>query len=215
MRAGLIWCLYVMLCLPAAAVDPSALWLAAKHEKYYVQLVKSADAAESIERCVKVIEATLDVARTTKDRPIFRILCRQRNGVTYNEMVDGLTFATLTTPPKPDTPSPEEIERERLRVVSVKTALWRTCEGAFPSHVELMRDLQVLTTEQPEPIEFSEERVETEEAILLEASAKYCIDFDARGAMGERLYYRAHCQVSTATEPSIQIKKRPAGEVAP
>src|SRR5687768_15959346 len=82
---------------PAFALDSQRLWLPTRYQTLYLPLVKAAETAESLDRCVTVIEGTIDLEQSRPEHPIYRILCRQENGRTYNEMVDGLTFATLTT----------------------------------------------------------------------------------------------------------------------
>ena len=77
--------------------DESRLWLPLKYERYYLKLKKATQSAFELDRCVKVLESTIDLEKSTSYAPFFKVLCRQPNGKTYIEIVDGTTFQPLTT----------------------------------------------------------------------------------------------------------------------
>jgi len=52
--------------------------------------------AKFMDLCVNVLRGTLDLDQSRKNGPIYRSLCRHKNGKSYNETVNGTTFKTLT-----------------------------------------------------------------------------------------------------------------------
>ena len=188
-------------------MDAGRLWLPAKYQANYLSLVKAAEAAEAIERCVTVVEGTQDLEQSRADHPIYRILCRQENGRTYNEMVDGLSFETLTTP-KIIEPvlTPEEQERLRLQeeqrrlaeIAQQKATAWELCRQELLQRTRMMIDLQwQADLESPmEPVEFTEDLT------------RFTVDFNARSMWNEALHYSAECAVA-AGAASVKLQKRP------
>lgn len=176
------------------AVDESRLWLPIKYQSLHSSLIKAASAADEVDRCMVVVEGTLDLEQSKPERPIFRILCRQENGRTYNEMVDGLSFATLTTPKKTESELvPDEDEQLRLQ----KLDAWQQCRELLVEHTRLMQDLVWLTDldAPPEPEFFSAEEI------------RYSVSFDARSAWREPLHYVGQCIVRQGV-PEVLLSKR-------
>lgn len=176
------------------AVDESRLWLPVKYQMLHLSLLKAASVAEEVERCVTVVEGTLDLEQSRPEHPIFRILCRQNNGRTYNEMVDGLNFATLTTPKVVERePTPEEIERlrieeeerQRQEIVAQKLNAWQQCKTQLIERTRLMLDLVWLVDmELPmEPQSFSPDEI------------RFSVRFDARSMWREPLHYIGECVI--------------------
>ncbi len=172
----------------AEGVDESRLWVPKNYERIYLDLKDAAEAAEKLDRCVKVIRGTIDLEESTREHPIFRIQCRQNNGRTYNEMVDGLTKETLTT---------VEVDESlvEIKLEEQKALFWSQCKKAFEYKTRLFQGL-VLKMESPEPEEFS-----------LDA-AKYVVEFDAEDMYGKALEYRAICTVKAEEEAKLTIRKR-------
>lgn len=177
------------------ALEESRLWLPGKYQHYYLPLKKSALAAESLDRCTKVLEGTLDREQSKPNHPIFRILCMQSTGRNYNEMVDGLTFETLTTfIPAEVAPTQEEHEAK-------KKARFGLCEQALKQKTKFMSGLKSHYEGYIEPISY-----DTVEAV-------FHFDFDATNPSGEVLEYRAYCASDAESPPKIRIKKRPKPEL--
>lgn len=190
--------------LTSYSLDEKRLWLAKSHQIHYLALLKSALAAESIDRCVEVLEGTLDRDQSKEDHPIFRILCRQDNGRSYNEMVDGLSFETLTTPKPVEVElTPEELERirlaeeERQRQIAAqrKLSMWQMCELALLDRTKMMIDLVWLHNGQPEPTEFTDE------------GAHFEVGFNAKSIWGKPLAYTADCAVTDEAVTHVEIGK--------
>ena len=144
-----------------AEVDESKLWLPQKYQKHYVGLLKAAGVAEKVERCESIIEGTIDIGQTTAEHPMFRILCRQENGRSYNEIIDGLSFDPLTTPwPKELLMSEEELEQLRREeeqkrrdwIDELKREFWTSCKNAAQVETRFMHNMSWLTVEQNEPV---------------------------------------------------------------
>lgn len=190
----------------AFALDQERLWLPTKYQTLYLPLVKAAEAAEALDRCATVMEGTIDLEQSRPERPIYRVLCRQENGRTYNEMVDGLSFATLTTPKvvEPEL-TPEEQERllqqqEQLRLADLarrKAEAWQFCRQSLKEHTRMMMELEWLADlDGPvEPVLFDDE------------IARFSVDFNARSMQGEALRYTAECSCSAGVA-EVLLRKR-------
>lgn len=197
----------VALCSNAVALDKSRLWLSQSDQKYYLDLVRAAQAADALDQCHSVLEGTLDREQSQHNHPYFRILCRQENGRSYNEMVDGLSFETLTTPVVVE-PELSEAEKEHLRQLQKaqeelelarrKTEAWQRCEEQIRHQTRMMIRMVWLTTEEPDPVSFSD------------TDAVFVADFDAHDPRGSLLHYRATCTISSGTV-TVSLGRRNAG----
>lgn len=201
-------CMLVLALLPTSsfALDEKRLWLPVKYQIHYLKLKEAALQAEALERCVTVLEGTIDLEQGSGDKPIYRIQCRQANGRSYNEMVDGSTMKTLTTQTLVELVlTEEEIERQRLdaekrvaeELVVRKEALWLMCQNKLQEHTRLMTNRLMLNESMPEPEAYTEEY------------AVFNLDFDAEDVQGNALHYRARCVAQVGGEVSIKIGKRP------
>lgn len=189
------------------AVEENRLWLPVKYQGLYLPLKRAAQAAESLDRCTKVLQGTIDREQSKPDHPIFRILCKQDSGLTYNEMVDGLTMETLTTIiPVEVVLTPEELEQQRIaeekRLTEEREAnkkrLFKLCDQALKAEAEFMTGLHWYYEGFIEP-----ESVEDDVAL-------FALDFDATNPDGKPLQYRAYCSADGIAPPKLRIKKRPA-----
>lgn len=187
------------------ALDESRLWLPSSSQKYYLDLIESAEAAEALEICTEVLKGTLDLERSEPDKPIFRIQCRRPDGLSYNEMVDGLTKETLThQKPVIVELTEEELEQQRIEEEkrqarereARKQQLQSDCNHVFDSETALMLKLERLTAAAVEPRSFDGEK------------AEFVIDFNAVSIDGKPLQYRATCSVATDSQAELIIKPR-------
>ncbi|MFT7561181.1 MAG: hypothetical protein ACI93R_003106 [Flavobacteriales bacterium] len=185
-------------------LDESRLWLPTYYEKLYLDLKDSALEAEKLDRCVNVLRGTIDLQQSTKGKPIFRIQCRQENGRTYNEMVDGLSKVTLTTVFIPDIPpSDEEIELQRLDRERKEREAHDLQMQVFHSIclVELKEKTKLFSA-----LVFKSESIEP---IAYEAGmAKFRFSFDAKDMDGRVLRYQASCQVSSDGVYRLKVRSR-------
>lgn len=169
------------------AADKNRLWLPVKYQPLYTSLLKAASVAEEVDRCQAVVEGTLDLDQSSPGHPIFRILCRQENGLTYNEMVDGLSFATLTTPP-----DSEERRQIRARVA------WQLCRTHLVERTQLMAELRWLT----------DLNAAVEPAAITAEEVRFFADFDAKSLSRESLHYRGECVVVN-DKVEVSLRQRP------
>lgn len=198
-------CLLIFVAEAVAEVQNDRLWLPESHAKYFLDLKKAAEAADNLERCVTVLRATLDLEKSTSDHPVFIVLCRQVNGRSYNEIVDGLTFETTTIenviPVEPTAEDLEAIRLEEERQLQAQAEqrrinLWNSCETTLHSKVALMNGVTWLYSAPPEPEVFDD------------GSVLFIVDFDAQDAHGAQLRYRARCEFSQDDELEASISAR-------
>ncbi len=187
------------------AIDTSKLWLPTRHAALFLELKRAAEAAEDLDRCVKLVGGTIDLDRSKQNHPIYRILCRQENGRTYNEMVDGVSFKTLTTVyVEPKQPTAEELEAARLseekRNEEERQAridqLWVLCKAKLLQKTRLMDGLTWLTEFPPAPEVFEEDKV------------VFYLQFDAKSLEGLDLKYQARCHFSEEDRLRVKISGR-------
>lgn len=219
--------LFVLLSLPGSlvALDEERLWLPVSHEKLYLHLKKAALNAEQLDRCKQVLRGTVDFEQGTEDKPIFRILCRQPNGKTYNEMVDGLSGEPMTTlainslnPSSVDLSALTEDERLTHREKRVsnaidnkKKAFWNECMKRSQEKIQLFTSVTVVERANT-LISFSHKDV-SDRFVVNGAKAVYRRDFDAKDMKGRHLAYKIVCIVSSGEKGSplditVQVKKR-------
>lgn len=191
------------LCKGSYAVDESRLWLPKRYQIHYLELLQAAAAAEALERCLKIVEGTIDRERSQAEHPIFRILCHQENGKTYNEMVDGLSFKTLTTVIKKE----EELSAVERAILyqqrqAKKAEFWSRCYTLIETKINKMQGVKWLVQLPPEAEAFDEE------------SAQFTADFDAQNMYRESLHYRVECAVTQDSEPQVSLFRRPAEQTS-
>jgi len=160
--------------------DDNVLWLPINFQHEFLNLKKAAKSAESLERCKKVIQGTIDLNQSISKHPIYRIQCKQENKRTYNEMVDGLSFKPLTTT-KPD---PNKLREKFIAL----------CLNQLERETPLLKN-KVLLDSNPEAIVLSSE------------SATFHFDFNAKGDGATDLKYRAICNVSDDANIKIVGRK--------
>jgi hypothetical protein len=180
----------------AFALDESRLWLASSKKNLWSDLVRAAQAAESLDRCEKVMEGTLDREQSKPDYPIYRILCKQPDGRNYNEMVDGVTFITLTTPPPRTELTEEEKEAARQHQLVLQTNAWQRCHAEIQERTKLMLERVLLVNEQPE------------HTLSDSGELQFVVPFDAKSISGVSLRYVSTCSVPLEGPVSTVLIKR-------
>ncbi len=173
------------------ALDESRLWLPSEYERLYLDLKASAEAAEALDRCVTVLRGTLDLQQSRDDAPVFRIQCRQANGRTYNELVDGVTHTPMTTvaalPPSEEELEALKVEREAF--------FFAQCRQAVLASTDMFLE-RVFLTESPQAQDFTME------------SARFDFDFDAENLEGVSLSYKAICRVNLDEAARVDVMPR-------
>ena len=166
----------------ALAVDDNKLWLPKKYQELFLNLKDAALAAKGIERCVEVVRGTIDLGQSKPGEPIYRILCRQENGRTINEMVDGNSLVVLTY-------SPPDYEAQKL-------AHWEQCDFAFKDKTKLMNNVVWLNESMPTPTIFTPEETH------------FSVKFNAEDPFGLLLKYAGECSVVVDQSPVVKIRPR-------
>lgn len=191
-------------CHSVLGLDTSRLWLPQSYQKHYLDLVRAAHVAEALERCQTVLEGTLDREHTQNGHPFYRILCRQENGLSYNEMVDGVSFETLTT--RVQETEMSDADKERLReqqkaqeeaeIARRKAKNWALCKVHIERRTNMMIDMVMLNEGEPEPTSFTDTEV------------SFVVDFDAKSMWGKSLHYQATCSISPGEVVDVSLSKR-------
>ncbi len=188
---------------PVWGLDESRLWLPVSYKQYHFELLASGLAAEAQRECERVVEGTVDLDRSTLEKPVFRVLCRNADGRTFNLLVDGLTRAILTPGDEIDqllTPAQraarlrqreqaEERRQQRLaaekdrQLRQRKERYWSLCEEALQPFIANMLSVQWL--EAPRA------------GLITEEGAEFARNFTARDFSGTALHFTAECSVTT------------------
>lgn len=202
-------CSYIFLFFSAhtLGLNEERLWLPSNHERLYLSLKRSALAAERLERCTKVLRGTLDLDASTSEKPIFRILCLQESGKTYNEMVDGVTGDTLTSAILAlDVLNGEKKQKGMGLITSAKERFWALCDEGVNKQTKLFNERKRVS-DGLDPISFDYDGFSGRFS-LLNPRAVFHIDFDAKDLAGDLLAYRAICRVGSQGIDSIVIRAR-------
>lgn len=200
----------LVLIIPSLSISPMSaeayddkIWLPKAYESHYLKLVKATEQALALERCVEILDATIDLGQSTQERPMYRILCQQANNRSYTEMVDGVTFDTLTTPkPPPETEEQkalrlaEELAAKKAALVKRIRGCWQLCNAVLLERTQDMSSLTWMQAEQPIPTK------QTDDYVV------FTVDFNANGLSGEKLRYRARCKVYENHELDLQMGAR-------
>lgn len=202
---NVFWGMSLLITTAAQAVEDDRLWLPSNFAEQFLDLKKAAESAEALERCQTVLQGTIDLEKSDKQRPIYRILCRQKNGASYNEMVDGLSFETLTTTSEqPEQMTPEELEAIRLeeerqlqeaRENRIKS-LWEVCHAAVKRKTAYMQEVKWLQELPPEPAEFTD------------TSVNFRVDIDAQSPSGDALKFVADCHFEESELKKMELSSR-------
>ena len=169
----------------AAEVDQTRLWLPSNYARLFLDLKQAAAVSQGLEKCATVLSGTIDLEQSTAERPIYRILCRQINGKSYNQLVDGETLMPIL-------PEGEKEEGPEVRI----SRLWDMCEKRLHEKVRLMKDVHWVSTLPPRP------KVSEKNAV------QFDIDFDAKDTKGISLHYTGRCLFSPDDRLSVRIFAR-------
>lgn len=175
-------CGLFLICMPysvlgEAVLDESKLWLPKKHESHYLKLKEVATLVANTKRCNKLLEATLDLEKTTRMFVFYKVLCRDLDGRTYFETVDGKTTEIL----EEEKPTEEEPIEEKKPPHEIKFDL---CMDRLNKQTALMKDVKYLFEQ---PVKFDSRNDET---------LHFTLPFNAKTMQGTALKYNALCSVA-------------------
>lgn len=199
----------LLISLPASnvqAVPDSRLWLPVSYRVHMGKLRKAAKLVEDqAESCETIISGSLHVDLSSKQRPIFKFVCRNPQRRSFALLIDGISQEVVDSRNPSETKSFEALRQEKLarleqqRVeaeLSRRAHFWTLCEQALERRTTNMRDLQWLTTDKPEP------------DVSLEGHVRYFVNFDAKDFKGKHLRYRAECDYVSEEDFNIRIRAR-------
>ena len=179
LSVALVYGFFAVQSYQASAVDDEKLWLPGRFAHLFSDLKDAAEIAEKFDGCKTVLRGTLDFDQSKPDYPMYRILCRQPDGISNNFMVDGVKMEVLT----------EDFEGN-------KSLHWELCNELLLKKVKLMAEVEVITKDMPEPDLFTEERT------------NFTLDFNGKNPFGVELKYTAKCSIIVDGEQSIKISPR-------
>jgi len=195
--------------LPVAdvqAVPDSRLWLPVSYRAHMSDLSKAAELVETqAESCESIISGSLHEGLSSKQRPIFKFICRNPQRRSFALLIDGISQEVVDSRNPSETKSFAELrqekaarlERERVEAeLARQTHFWLLCEQALERRTTNMRNLEWLTTEKPNP------------DLSLEGHVRYFISFDAKDFKGQHLRYRAECDYVSEEDFDIRIRAR-------
>jgi|GEM_PF-3369717 len=111
--------------------DESKLWLTAKYESHFLALKQAAVLVANTPRCAKLLEATIDLEKTTSMFTFYKVLCRGTNNRTYFEIVDGNALKIL----KEEKPAVEKLGLCQTRL-DQQTKLMQNVERLFDESIK-------------------------------------------------------------------------------
>jgi len=198
---------------PSHGVDESNLWLPISYRPHYMKLIRAAKLVEdNAHDCQSILRGELQASKSTKEHPVFRIVCRNQAKRSFAIIIDGLAMEVIDPAFPGGTVSFEELEVLRLQALAQKEkeaeleaqrqelirqqALWLKCEEKVAERTKMMKDKVILTTEAPAA------------EVGPEQSLKFLLDFDAKTPQGKALRYRAICHFNESETLKVSIRPR-------
>lgn len=214
-RSSLMLMLSAMLLLlmaaPSHATPDDRFWLPSSYRVAYSKLKKSAERVEQLEHCHRVISGTLHEDYSTREKPVFRITCRDANRKSFALLVDGNSLEKVDRSRPGGTVSFEQLERERLeqlerekqqaererrqRDLERQKQMWVICQSELKRRTRNMRDVVWLTESQP--------LADT----AVEGHVKFEAHFDAKDLQARDLRFRGQCDF--VSEENFKVRIRP------
>ncbi len=213
----------------AYALKESRLWLSPKYKYLMPTLVAAATQAESYPACVEIIDGQLDKSRSTVEKPIFRIICRDG---------DGRSFLVRATGKEGDEIEGMREEKPKPKNQAVGGGSEQSADAEPDAEAELAKQLAVekefeeaeeadLPMAAVNPIEGwetclkgIEEKTKNmmnkviyddpppEQKVNRFKESVYKVDFDAQNLRGATLQYQAICKVLTSGLYKVVIVMR-------
>jgi hypothetical protein len=184
----------LLLSQPVFAVKESRLWLAKKQMYLMPHLLAAARLAEENADCVEVVNGQIDRLQSTREKPVFRIDCRNLAGVTYSlrtraDELDGRPELLRTVV--------KEKRKDKVNPIDAYRG-WQICEIAIKENI--VRMLKPKMLDYPMPVPHVSDMGES----------TYYVDFDAQTPKGDPVYYVSVCSVLPSGKESVEVKPRKA-----
>lgn len=191
--AKLLTSLFLLLLFNTSQADVH-MWLPVSYQEKEDELSKAVDMIMDTERCERALKATISQDRSTVEHPVFKILCKDKDGVTYWELVDGINFAMIDDfLPGTDAYKAAAAEK-KLKLKN----MWRTCISMMDEQYINFSNVRVLTKKQPTEI------------YKPDKSIHFYVDFDAVSSFGEGLKYSADCIFNDNSNYHVRLRPRAA-----
>ena len=178
----------------SSAADVSSfehkLWLPLSQRAYMPNLIRAANTVAGWEKCKSLVRGELLESKSTTDRPVFRIICRDDKQKTYPTLIDGISLEELHI-------TGETLEQQNRRHVPQYS---RLCISALKKEASAMINSHWPEGVTLEPVYLDERLIEFE------------VDFTAETLAGEKLLYRGYCEFNNLQRYKVYLKPRPAAE---
>lgn len=151
------------------SVTNERLWLPQEYRIHYIKLKEAALVVEALDQCNEILRGTLDLDLSTTEHSYYRFLCRQPDGVTYSEIVDGITLvprSMAAEEPPPETT--KELEKRLAREAAEAEQERQQAAERVRREEELARREVERAQQAAEQVRLAEERAaaEAEEKVL-------------------------------------------------
>lgn len=173
----------------AEAISDAHLWLPGRYKQYLPNLNRAAVLIDEGERCEKVIRGELLESKSTLERPVFRIICRDSQQMTFVSLVDGISYIELQA-------SGETRLQQNQRHLPNYA---RICLNELKQKTATMINTRFPEGSGLQPSVIDEELIEFE------------VDFSAEAIEGAVLEYRGYCHFESLRDYSVVLKPRPSG----
>lgn len=190
--AKLLTSLFLLLLFNTSQADVY-MWLPLSYQEKDADLSKAVDIIMDTERCERALKATISQDRSTIAHPVFKVLCRDNEGVTYWELVDGVSLTVI----KDSVPGVDAEKVAADKKLKLKN-MWRTCSSMMDEQYLSFLNVKVLTKQQPMEI------------VKPDKSTHFYVDFDAVSSFGESLRYTADCIFNDNSNYHVRLRPRAA-----
>lgn len=190
----------------ALAVPESRLWLPSSFRVHMSKLKKAANMVETeAENCAQLISGALHQDLSTKERPIFKFICRNPERRSFALLIDGSNMEVVDSKKPGSSMSFAQLkqkqiqraEQERLRLEAERQQhFWALCQEELKRRTVNMRDLKWLTLERPAP------------DMALAGHVRYSVNFDSKDFKGQELHYRGECDYASKEDYVVKIRPR-------
>jgi len=170
-----------------AQTSKQNVWLPTSQKHHMDSLLRAVEIVQTQEKCVTVVRGELKESQSTPQRPVFRIICRDEQSLTYATLIDGVSLKELHA-------TGETLAEQNLRHVPQYS---RLCLAQLKKEANSM-----LNPHWPEGVVL-------EPTYLDDRKIQFEVDFTAENLEAETLYYRGYCDFRNLQRLSVTIKPRP------
>lgn len=206
-----------MIYVPAQAVPDSRLWLPGSYLIHMSKLKRAATLVETeAHNCKKILRGGLQEDMSSRERPIFRIVCRNEDRRSFSLLINGVDMGVVDPKDPSRSLSFQQLREQRAREAELarlareqerKQHFWTVCLERLEKRTTNMRELAWLTRERPEPEVLPVKAVADENDEPL-STIRYQVDFDAKDMKGQPLRYRGVCTFTTEEDSTVKIRPR-------